>query len=243
MLIEKNYKGRGKFFLRTLSSGLKRIDEITRNANGIISGKQVFELYDTYGFPVDLTALILNEQNLSFDQKEFTSAMQEQKNRSKKAGKLEKGDWKVLIKDEIEEFVGYKNLTTEVLITRYRKVTSKDGVHYQLVFNITPFYAEGGGQVGDVGVIENQSESIIISDTKKENNLIVHFTDSLPNDLKSPFIAKVDICKRKSSSRNHTATHLLHESLRSILGEHIVQKGSLVCPSYFRFDFSHFQKN
>ena len=242
LLIEKIIKEEESSFLRTLSSGLKRIDEITRNANGIISGKQVFELYDTYGFPVDLTALILNEQNLSFDQKEFSSAMQEQKNRSKKAGKLEKGDWEVLIKDEIEEFVGYKNLTTEVLITRYRKVTSKDGVHYQLVFNITPFYAEGGGQVGDVGVIENQSESIIISDTKKENNLIVHFTDSLPNDLKSPFVAKVDICKRKSSSRNHTATHLLHESLRSILGEHVVQKGSLVCPSYFRFDFSHFQK-
>ncbi|MBT6649785.1 MAG: alanine--tRNA ligase, partial [Flavobacteriales bacterium] len=229
-LIQKVVREEEESFLRTLEDGLKRIEQITKNAKGEISGKQVFELYDTYGFPADLTALILSEQNLSFNQAEFDVAMQEQKDRSKQAGKIEKGDWTVLIEDEKEEFVGYKNLETEVKITRYREVTSKDGKQYQLVFNLTPFYPEGGGQVGDTGTISSLSESINIVDTKKENKLIVHFADELPKDVKAVFAAKVNANDRKASARNHTATHLLHESLRTILGEHVAQKGSLVNP-------------
>lgn len=241
-LIQKVVKEEEESFLRTLEDGLKRIEQITRNAKGEISGKQVFELYDTYGFPADLSALILGEQNLGFSQDEFDVAMQEQKDRSKQAGKIEKGDWTVLIEDEKEEFVGYKNLETEVKITRYREVISKDGKQYQVVFNLTPFYPEGGGQVGDTGTISSASESINIVDTKKENKLIVHFSDELPKDVKAVFTAKVNAVDRKASARNHTATHLLHESLRTILGEHLAQKGSLVNPNYLRFDFTHFSK-
>ena len=241
-LVQKVVKEEEESFLRTLEDGLKRIEQITKNAKGEISGKQVFELYDTYGFPADLTALILSEQNLSFNQAEFDVAMKEQKDRSKQAGKIETGDWTVLIEDEKEEFVGYKNLETEVKITRYRKVTSKNGRQYQLVFNLTPFYAEGGGQVGDTGTISSSSESINIVDTKKENKLIVHFSNELPSDVNAKFSAKVNAIDRKASARNHTATHLLHESLRTILGEHVAQKGSLVNPNYLRFDFTHFSK-
>jgi alanyl-tRNA synthetase len=241
-LIQKVVKEEEESFLRTLEDGLKRIEQITRNAKGEISGKQVFELYDTYGFPADLTALILGEQNLGFSQEEFDVAMQEQKDRSKQAGKVEKGDWKVLLQDEKEEFVGYDNLETEVKITRYRKVKTKDGEQFQVVFNLTPFYAEGGGQVGDTGTISSAGDSINIIDTKKENKLIVHFADELPKDVNANFTAKVNAVDRKASTRNHTATHLLHESLRTILGEHVAQKGSLVNPSYLRFDFTHFSK-
>ncbi len=241
-LIERVVKEEEDSFLRTLEDGLKRIKQITKDTDGEISGEQVFELYDTYGFPSDLTALILSEQNLSFNKANFDAAMNEQKERSKQAGKVQKGDWIVLIDDEIEEFIGYDNLEADVVVTRYRKIISKRGEQYQLVFNITPFYAEGGGQVGDTGVIESSSESISIVDTKKENKLIVHFTDELPNDIKSSFIAKVNTVDRKASSRNHTATHLLHESLRSFLGDHVIQKGSSVMPGYFRFDFTHFAK-
>jgi len=241
-LIQKVIKEEEESFLRTLEDGLKRIEQIIKNTDGEISGKQVFELYDTYGFPADLSALILSEKNLSFNKVNFDTAMNEQKERSKQAGKIEKGDWTVLIDDEVEEFVGYKNLEIDLKITRYRKIISKDGEQYQLVFNITPFYPEGGGQVGDIGVIENSSESIVIVDTKKENKLIVHFTDVLPNDVRSSFTAKVNAVDRKSSARNHTATHLLHESLKSILGNHVEQKGSSVNPKYLRFDFTHFAK-
>ena len=241
-LIQKVVKEEEESFLRTLEDGLKRIKQITKNAKGDIAGKQIFELYDTYGFPSDLTSLILSEQNLSFNQTDFNIAMQEQKNRSKKSGKIEKGDWEVLIEDEKEEFVGYTYLETEVKITRYRKVKTKDGQQYQLVFNLTPFYPEGGGQVGDTGVIEFQAEAIAIVDTKKENKLIVHFVDELPKNVNASFVAKVNAVDRKASSRNHTATHLLQESLRTVLGEHVLQKGSLVNPNYLRFDFTHFSK-
>ena len=241
-LIQKVVKEEEESFLRTLEDGLKRIEQITKNAKGEIAGKQIFELYDTYGFPADLTSLILSEQNLSFNQTDFDLAMQEQKDRSKKSGKIEKGDWEVLIEDEKEEFVGYTYLETEVKITRYRKVKTKDGQQYQLVFNLTPFYPEGGGQVGDTGVIEFQAEAISIVDTKKENKLIVHFTDELPKNVNAIFVAKVNAVDRKASSRNHTATHLLQESLRMVLGEHVLQKGSLVNPNYLRFDFTHFSK-
>ena len=241
-LIQKVVKEEEESFLRTLEDGLKRIEQITKSADGEISGKQVFELYDTYGFPADLTSLILSEHDLSFNKLEFDVAMQEQKERSKQAGRVEKGDWSVLIANEAEEFVGYNDLEIEIKITRYRKVISKDGEQYQLVFNITPFYPEGGGQVGDTGVIESSSESIAIVDTKKENNLIVHFANELPNNLNTFFTAKINVSARKASARNHTATHLLHESLRAILGKHVEQKGSLVNPDYLRFDFTHFSK-
>ena len=241
-LIQKVIKDEENSFLRTLTDGLQRIEQIKKNPNGKISGELIFELYDTYGFPVDLTELILSEQNLSFNREEFDIAMKKQKKRSKQAGKIERGDWKVLIEDDAEEFVGYDNLETVVCITRYREVKSPDGIKYQLVFNITPFYAEGGGQVGDTGVIQNSSEKIYIVDTKKENKLIVHFVDTLPKDITSNFTAKVNVDDRKASSRNHTATHLLQDSLKSILGEHVEQKGSLVSPSYLRFDFTHFEK-
>ena len=241
-LIQKVVKEEEESFLRTLEDGLKRIEQITKNAKGEIAGKKFFELYDTYGFPADLTSLILSEQNLSFNQTDFDLAMQEQKDRSKKSGKIEKGDWEVLIEDEKEEFVGYTYLETEVKITRYRKVKTKDGQQYQLVFNLTPFYPEGGGQVGDTGVIACQAEAIAIVDTKKENKLIVHFVDELPKNVNASFVAKVNAVDRKASSRNHTATHLLQESLRMVLGEHVLQKGSLVNPNYLRFDFTHFSK-
>jgi alanyl-tRNA synthetase len=241
-LIRKVVKEEEESFLRTLEEGLKRINQMIEKSDGNISGKEVFELYDTFGFPVDLTALILNEQHLKFNKDDFNKAMSEQKERSKQAGKIEKGDWEVVLQDEKEEFVGYDNLETEVKITRYRKVKTKDGEQFQIVFNLTPFYPEGGGQVGDTGVIENGKESIAIVDTKKENKLIVHFTDELPKDVKASFLAKVNAVDRKASARNHTATHLLHESLRNILGEHVAQKGSLVNPKYLRFDFTHFSK-
>ena len=221
---------------------MKRIEQLVKKSKNEISGKEVFELYDTYGFPADLTALILSEQNLSFSQADFDIAMQQQKDRSKQAGKIVKGDWEVLLQDEKEEFIGYDNLETEVRITRYRKVKTKDGEQFQVVFNLIPFYPEGGGQVGDTGVIENQNESIAIVDTKKENKLIVHFTNELPKDVNASFTAKVNANDRKASARNHTATHLLHESLRTILGDHVAQKGSLVNPNYLRFDFTHFSK-
>ena len=241
-LIQKIIKEEEESFLRTLSDGLNRIEQITKKSCGKVSGQQVFELYDTFGFPVDLTSLILSEQGISFDKKEFEIAMKKQKARSKQAGEIKTGDWEVLIEDEVEEFVGYDNLEVEIKITRYREIQFKDGLKYQLVFNITPFYPEGGGQVGDAGFIKSVDESIAIIDTKKENNLILHFTDELPKDVHAKFIAKVNVLDRIATSRNHTATHLLHESLRSILGEHVVQKGSLVTPSYLRFDFSHFSK-
>ena len=241
-LIQKVIKEEEDSFLRTLADGLKRIAHITKSATGEVSGQQVFELYDTYGFPSDLTALILSEDGLMFNKVEFEIAMKKQKERSKQAGKVEKGDWKLLVEDEVEEFAGYDCLEKNINITRYREVKSQDGLQYQLVFNITPFYPEGGGQVGDTGVIQSSNEKITILNTRRENKLIIHLTDNLPKEIGSNFIAKVNTENRKASARNHTATHLLHESLRTILGNHVVQKGSLVNPTYLRFDFTHFSK-
>ncbi len=241
-LIQKVVKEEEESFLRTLADGLKRINQMILTSKGSISGKEVFELYDTYGFPADLTALILSEQNLSFNQDDFDAAMQEQKDRSKQAGKVEKGDWEVLLSDVEETFLGHNTLATELRISRYRKVKTKDGEQFQLVFDNTPFYAEGGGQVGDTGSITNADEQITILDTKKENKLIVHFANELPKNLDATFSAQVNVADRLASARNHTATHLLHEALRTVLGEHVSQKGSLVNPSYLRFDFTHFSK-
>jgi alanyl-tRNA synthetase len=232
-------------FLRTLDQGLVLLDNIISNsAESVISGKKAFELYDTYGFPIDLTALILSEKGLSLDEAAFESELQKQKERSRAASKVKAGDWQILVDDEEEEFIGYDHVEADVKITRYRKVESaKDGDIYQLVFNMTPFYAEGGGQVGDRGYFQTSNGDVIyIIDTKKENNLIIHFTKDLPTNLTEKFKAVVDLTIRERSAANHSATHLMHQALRAILGTHVEQKGSLVNARSLRFDFSHFSK-
>ena len=232
-------------FLRTLDQGLVLLENVISNASSkTISGKKAFELYDTYGFPIDLTALILRERGYELNEKEFETELQKQKERSRAATKVETGDWVVLHEDDVEEFVGYDTLETQVKITRYRKVESKkEGELYQLVFNLTPFYAEGGGQIGDKGYLEaSDGEVIYIVDTKKENNLIIHFAKNLPRNPESSFKAVVNPQHRSNTASNHTATHLLHQGLRNVLGDHVAQKGSLVHNKYLRFDFSHFSK-
>ncbi|CAI8294105.1 MAG: Alanine--tRNA ligase [Flavobacteriaceae bacterium] len=232
-------------FLRTLDQGLVLLDTVIENADSkTISGVKAFELYDTFGFPIDLTALILRERGYDLDQKEFEAALKKQKDRSRSATKIATGDWVELAQDTQEEFVGYDTLQTTVKIVKYRKVASKkDGEMYQLVFNITPFYPEGGGQVGDKGYLEaSNGEVVYIVDTKKENNLIVHFSKNLPRKPKESFKAVVDIKQRSRSASNHSATHLLHQALRKVLGTHVEQKGSMVHSGSLRFDFSHFSK-
>lgn len=232
-------------FLRTLDQGLVLLDTVIENADSkTISGVKAFELYDTFGFPIDLTALILRERGYDLDQKEFEAALAKQKDRSRSATKIATGDWVELTQDTQEEFVGYDTLQTTVKIVKYRKVASKkDGEMYQLVFNITPFYPEGGGQVGDKGYLEaSNGEVVYIVDTKKENNLIVHFSKNLPRKPQESFKAVVDIKQRSRSASNHSATHLLHQALRKVLGTHVEQKGSMVHSGSLRFDFSHFSK-
>ena len=201
-------------------------------------------MYDTFGFPFDLTELIASEKGFSVDEFGFQKAMEVQKTRSRAAAASKAGDWIVLQEDQVEEFIGYDQLNAKVKITRYRKMTTaKEGDFYQLVFNLTPFYAEGGGQVGDKGYLEGSNGDIFyILDTKKENNLIVHQTKSIPSKLDETFTAVVDPKQRQRSSSNHSATHLMHQALRSILGKHVEQKGSMVHSGMFRFDFSHFAK-
>ncbi|MGV6829558.1 MAG: alanine--tRNA ligase [Flavobacteriales bacterium] len=232
-------------FLRTLDQGLVLIDNIIKNTKGKeVSGKKAFKLYDTFGFPKDLTALILRERGYSFNKKEFELELQKQKERSRAATKTETGDWIVLKEDDVEEFIGYDYLETKINITRYRKVESKkEGEIFQLVFNLTPFYPEGGGQVGDKGYLEAPNgEVIYIIDTKKENNLVIHFAKNLPRNPTNNFKAVVDEKQRRRTASNHSATHLLHQALRTILGTHVEQKGSMVHSGYLRFDFSHFSK-
>ena len=231
-------------FLRTLDQGLQLLDNVVSKTTGTeVSGAKAFELYDTFGFPKDLTALILKEKGMSFSDAEFDTSMQAQKARSRAASEVSTEDWSVLIPGNVETFVGYDQTENEVKITRIRKVDSKkDGVLYQIVLNNTPFYPEGGGQVGDKGTLVSANESIEIIDTKKENNLILHFTKQLPENLEANFVAKANTNLRTLTSRNHSATHLMHQALRSILGTHVEQKGSLVNPNYLRFDFSHFAK-
>jgi alanyl-tRNA synthetase len=231
-------------FLRTLDQGLQLLDKVISESKGnIVNGEKAFELYDTFGFPIDLTALILREKGYDLDEAGFNSAMQEQKNRSRAASEVSTEDWSVLIPGNVETFVGYDQTENEVKITRIRKVDSKkDGILYQIVLDNTPFYPEGGGQVGDKGILVSANEIIDIIDTKKENNLILHFAKQFPENVNASFVAKVNSDLRTSTSKNHSATHLMHLALRTILGTHVEQKGSLVNPNYLRFDFSHFSK-
>ena len=231
-------------FLRTLDQGLQLLDKVVTETSGKeVSGAKVFELYDTFGFPKDLTALILKEKGFSYNELDFETELQKQKARSRAASEVSTEDWSVLIPGNVETFVGYDQTENDVKITRIRKVDSKkDGILYQIVLDNTPFYPEGGGQVGDKGTLVSANETIDIIDTKKENNLILHFTKQLPENIEAGFVAKVNTDLRTSTSKNHTATHLMHLALRNILGTHVEQKGSLVHPNYLRFDFSHFSK-
>ena len=245
-LIEKVITEEEQSFLHTLETGIKLLDQIIEKTstqkNTVIDGKIAFELYDTYGFPLDLTELILKEKGFTVNRDEFQLAMDAQKDRSRSATAITTDDWVELINTKDEKFVGYTNLDYKIKITKYRKIKSKDKELYQLVFDTTPFYAESGGQVGDTGLIISGDEKVSILDTKKENNLIIHIAAKMPIDPTAEFTATVNKNNRKSTESNHSATHLLHYALRKVLGKHIEQKGSLVHPEYLRFDFSHFQK-
>ncbi|MBT1708536.1 alanine--tRNA ligase [Fulvivirgaceae bacterium PWU5] len=243
---QKEYVGKVIFeeetsFLRTLEKGLKRLDIIQSELKGqVISGTLAFELYDTFGFPIDLTSLIARERGLSVDEDSFKAEMEKQKSRSKADAAKETGDWITVGADVKPEFIGYDHQEADVRILRYRKIKQKNKELFQLVFDRTPFYAESGGQVGDTGYIESVNEKIYIHDTRKENELIVHFTETLPENLQATFHAQIDKQKRQLSMDNHSATHLLHAALRQVLGKHVEQKGSLVNDRMLRFDFSHF---
>ncbi len=232
-------------FLRTLDKGLKRLDELSKNAQGkVVGGREAFELFDTYGFPIDLTRLILSEQELTVDEPAFEAALKEQKDRSRAATALETDDWQTLAEGEKPVFKGYEALTADTQILRYRKVKAKGKEHFQIVLAETPFYAESGGQVGDTGtLLLSNGATMDIFDTKKENDLIVHLASSLPDDFADGKVhAEVKSERRKSISVHHSATHLMHAALRKVLGTHVAQKGSLVNDEHLRFDFSHFAK-
>jgi alanyl-tRNA synthetase len=244
-LIEKVIKEEEESFLRTLETGIRLLDKVMddsrKAAKSEIEGKVAFTLYDTFGFPLDLTELILRENNFTVNIDEFNSEMQKQKERARNAAATETGDW-VTVREGDSTFVGYDFTSFDTEILRYRKVKQKNQEFYQLVLSNTPFYAEMGGQVGDCGTLVSEEEVIDILDTKKENNLAVHITNQLPSDITATFTATIDTEKRKATECNHSATHLLHEALREVLGTHVEQKGSFVSPDSLRFDFSHFQK-
>jgi alanyl-tRNA synthetase len=232
-------------FFKTLSIGVKLFQEKAQHsANKMISGKDAFELYDTFGFPIDLTRLMAREMDMDIDESGFEAELEIQKNRSREATKLETEDWvEVYPSPTHSQFVGYTDYAATVKILRYRQVKTKKETLYQIVLDQTPFYSESGGQVGDTGLLTNQKgEQIIISNTLKENDTIVHFTNKLMEDLTGEFQAEIHLENRKKTAKNHTATHLLQSALRQVLGEHVQQKGSLVTPNYLRFDFSHFAK-
>ena len=232
-------------FLKTLNQGLLLLDDLISKTKGkSLQGDQVFELYDTYGFPLDLTALIAREKGFEVDEAGFEKAMATQKERSRAASSSSAEDWTVVKDGAAEDFVGYDHLKHKVQLLRYRKINSvKSGEQFQLVLNATPFYPEGGGQVGDSGLLlDSNGETISVIDTKKENNLIVHYTKTLPQNVTDTFIAQVNVVERFRSECNHSATHLMHQALREILGTHVEQKGSMVQGSGLRFDFSHFSK-
>ena len=251
LLIEKVIKEEEISFYKTLEIGLKRIDQVcidltASKKSTVIDGKTVFELYDTFGFPVDLTSLIARGYNLSINEEEFKVYLEEQKARSRAATVVDTDDWVIISSNDdaktLTEFVGYTDLECDANIVRYRKVKAKNKEQFQIVLNKTPFYAESGGQVGDSGTLENVNDKIVITDTKKENGILIHFCDRLPENIQATFTAKVDKYKRAFTENNHSATHLLHAALRNVLGTHVEQKGSLVNDEYLRFDFSHFSK-
>lgn len=241
--VSKVVKEEEDAFLRTLDKGLKRMDDIITNATGKqIEGKAAFELFDTFGFPIDLTRLIAAENNFAIDEAGFDAEMQQQKNRSRAATTMDTEDWVEADPDALQEFVGYDSLEVKTKVIKYRKVKVKGKESFQLVLAGTPFYAESGGQVGDTGVLDFEGEKIRVTDTKKENNLIMHFTESLPANINGSIIATVDREKRTKTTVHHSATHLMHAALRKVLGTHVAQKGSMVNDSILRFDFSHFAK-
>lgn len=244
-LVTEVIKSEEESFLKTIESGLVRVEKLIQQtiADGakVLPSVEVFELYDTYGFPDDLTRIIAEEKGLTIDEAGFEAEMTKQKQRSKKDSASKVYDW-VVLEEKPETFVGYDQIETETYITRYRKVENKDGEFYQIVLSNSPFYPEGGGQIGDKGVLENAVESLEVLETKKENGLIISLINGLPKDAGAVFYAKVNATERKNSQANHSVTHLLHEALREVLGTHVEQKGSFVGPDYLRFDFSHFSK-
>ena len=245
-LIEKVISEEESSFLRTLATGINLLDDVIRRAKAEgksqISGRDAFLLYDTYGFPIDLTDLIAHEQGVEVDLPAFEKELQAQKERSRNAAAVATDDWVEVMAIDQSTFTGYDTLVDEVRIARYRRVTTKGKSYYQIVFDHTPFYGNSGGQVGDVGTIEADGERVAITDTQKENGLTIHITDTLPSNVEATFRAEVNAEKRQASANNHTATHLLHAALRKVLGTHVEQKGSMVSPMGLRFDFSHFQK-
>ncbi len=232
-------------FLRTLAHGIRKFEQYieTHKTQKLVDGSFAFELFDTYGFPVDLTALLAREKGLEVAMDDFQTHLNEQRERSRKAAEKASGDWVVLHEsNHPTKFVGYDKSETEVQIVRFREVVSKKRKHYEMVFDQTPFYAEAGGQVGDTGTIENEDETIEIFNTVQENNLIIHLSARLPLNPEKQFIARIDEAKRIATEKNHSATHLMHAALRQVLGSHVEQKGSLVDAERLRFDFSHFGK-
>ena len=243
-LIERVIEEEEASFLRTLATGINLLDRVIAKVGngGVIAGKDAFELYDTFGFPIDLTELIAREQGVGVDLEGFEKELQAQKERSRNAAAQDIDDWQELKSIEQCEFVGYDTLSAPIHIARYRRVTSKGKTTYQLVFDQTPFYGNSGGQIGDTGYIESANEKIDVVATEKENGLIIHVVTKLPENLEAEFTAVVDATKRQAAANNHTATHLLDQALRQVLGTHVEQKGSMVTPQGLRFDFSHFQK-
>ena len=244
-LIEKVIKEEEEAFLRTLETGIRLLEKIMSDTKKAgkkeITGVEAFTLYDTYGFPLDLTELILKENDLTLNENEFNAEMQKQKERARNAASVETGDW-ISLREGETTFVGYDKTTCETQILRYRKMASKGKEYFQIVLSQTPFYAEMGGQVGDTGFLSANNEKISVIDTKKENNLPIHIVEHLPKDVTATFTAEIDTEKRTAIEANHSATHLLHEALRQVLGNHVEQKGSYVSANSLRFDFSHFQK-
>ncbi len=235
--VSKVVKEEEDAFLKTVDKGLTMLNQASKN----ISGQEAFKLYDTFGFPLDLTKLVAEEKGLAIDEKGFEVEMKQQKDRSRAAGTVDAEDW-VILKDGSNKFVGYDSLEAETSVLKYRKVKAKGKELYQLVLNTTPFYAESGGQVGDRGVLTIDNSLFTVIDTKKDNDLIIHFAENIPADLSGEVLAKVDTAKRKNTELHHSATHLLHAALRNVLGTHVAQKGSLVNEEHLRFDFSHFAK-
>ena len=245
-LITKVMKEEEESFLRTLETGIRLLDGVMKEAKAAgqtgIDGEKAFTLFDTYGFPLDLTELICRENGLTVDEAGFNVEMQKQKDRARNAAQVEAGDW-VVISDQLEQkFVGYDYTEYTCHIVKYREVKQKKGVVYEAIFDQTPFYGEMGGEVGDSGVIVNEEETIKVIDTKKENGVSVHLLERIPNNPEAEFMACVDVERRHAIEANHTCTHLLDEALKEVLGSHVEQKGSLVTPDYLRFDFSHFEK-